>query len=64
MKGGSFTFADVHLLHDKCQKINPNCEVLYIDTPNWIKKKKKTPIKVIIHAFNMLQNAYIKSPRN
>ena len=41
MKGGSFTFADVHLLHDKCQKINPNCEVLYIDTPNWIKKKKK-----------------------
>ena len=45
MKGGSFTFPDVHLLHDKCQKMNPNCEVLYIDTPNWIKKKKKNTNK-------------------
>ena len=40
MKGGSFTFPDVDLLHDKFQKRNPNCEVLYIDTPNWIKKQK------------------------
>ena len=45
MKGGSFTFPDVDLLHDKCQKRNPNCEVLYIDTPNWIKKKNNKKIK-------------------
>ena len=30
-----------HLLYYKCQKINPNCERSYINSPNWIKNKRK-----------------------
>ena len=41
MKGSVFVFNCVHLLYYKCQKINPNCERSYINSPNWIKNKRK-----------------------
>ena len=41
MKGSVIVFNCVHLLYYKCQKINPNCERSYINSPNWIKNKRK-----------------------
>ena len=37
----------VQLFYYKCHKINQNCGVSYVDSPDWIKNKKKTinPIK-------------------
>ena len=42
MKGSDFIFDCVNLLHYKCHKINPKRGGLYIDSPDWIKDKKKT----------------------
>ena len=41
MKGSQFVFDYVQLLYYKCHKINPKCGRLYIDSPDWIKNKKK-----------------------
>ena len=37
-----FVFDYVHLLFDKCHKINPNHGGLYTDSPDWTKNKKVT----------------------
>ena len=42
MNVGDFIFDCIHLLYYKCHKINPNCRVSYIDSPDWIKNKKAT----------------------
>ena len=42
MKVGEFVFDYVHLLYYKCHKINLNLGGSYIDSPDWIKKKKPT----------------------
>ena len=44
MKGSEFVFDYVHLLYNKCYKVNPNCSGSYIDSPYWIKNKKATII--------------------
>ena len=40
MKCVEFAFGHVHLLYDKCHKINPNHGESYLDSPDWIKSKK------------------------
>ena len=40
MRGRDFVFDSVELLYHKCHKINFKCGGSYIDSPNWIKKKK------------------------
>ena len=40
MKYSEFVFDYAHLLHYKCHKINPNHGGSYIDSPDWIIKKK------------------------
>ena len=59
MKGSEIVFDYVQLLYYKCHKINPNCGGSYIDSPDWMKnKKKKTLInsinKKITNVFNTL----------
>ena len=39
MKGFSFIFNHVHLLQQKCHKINLNYGGWYTDSPDWIKNK-------------------------
>ena len=40
MKGSEFVFNCVHLLYDKCHKINPNRGRSYVDFPDLIKNEK------------------------
>ena len=40
MKGSVFVFDYVHLLHYKCHKLYPNRGVSYIDSRDWIQRKK------------------------
>ena len=42
MKGSDFVFDYVHLLYQKCHKINPNRRGSFVDSPDWIKNKKAT----------------------
>ena len=35
-------FDCVYSFYYKCHKINPNCDGLYKDSPDWIKNKKAT----------------------
>ena len=42
MKGSSFMFHSVQYLCYKCHKVNFKRAASYIDTPDWIKKKKAT----------------------
>ena len=42
MKGSDFIFDSVQLLYYKCHKINFNPGGSYVDSPDWIKKKKVT----------------------
>ena len=42
MKGSDFIFDSVQLLNYKCHKINFNPGGSYVDSPDWIKKKKVT----------------------
>ena len=44
IKGNSFVFDHVHFLYYKCHKINSNCDGIYIDGPNWIKKSNNNLI--------------------
>ena len=41
MKGSEFVFGYVHLLYYICYKMNSNRGGSYIDSNDWIKKKKK-----------------------
>ena len=41
-RGSNFTFDSVQLLYYKCRKINFKGGGSYIDSPDWIKKKKAT----------------------
>ena len=40
--GSELIFELVQLLYYKCQKVNFKCGGLYIDSPDWIKKKNAT----------------------
>ena len=42
MKGSDFIFNSVHLMYYKCHKVNIKRGGSYIDSPDWIKKKKAT----------------------
>ena len=42
MKGSDFILDCVHLLYYKHHKVNFKCGGSYIDSPDWIKKKKAT----------------------
>ena len=42
MRGSDFIFVCLNLLHYKCDKINIKRGGSYIDSPDWIKKKKAT----------------------
>ena len=56
MRGSDFIFESVQLMYYKCHKVNFKRGVLYIDFPDWIKKKKTTinPKKIqMIDIFNM-----------
>ena len=39
MKGSESVFDYVHLLYDKCYKVNQNRGRSYIDSTDWIKNK-------------------------
>ena len=41
MKDSEFAFVYVQLLYYECHKINPNRSESYIDSPDWIKTKKR-----------------------
>ena len=57
MKGSEFVFDYVHLLHNKCHKINPNCCGSYMDSPGWIKSKKATINPIIKEDNKCFQHA-------
>ena len=42
MKGSDFIFDGVNLLYYKCHKINFKRGGSYIESPDWMKKKKAT----------------------
>ena len=42
MRGSDFIFDSVQLLHYKCHKIDFKSSGSYINSPDWIKKKKAT----------------------
>ena len=42
MKGSDFVFDSVQLMYYTCHKVNFKRGVSYIDSPDWIKKKKAT----------------------
>ena len=42
MKGSDFIFDSVQLLYYKCHKVDFSGGASYIDSPDWIKKKKAT----------------------
>ena len=44
MEGREFVFASVNLLHFKFHRISLNCSASYIDSPKWLKEKKKSAI--------------------
>ena len=41
MKGIEFVFDSVQLLYYKCHKVNHNSGGSYIESPDWIKTKRK-----------------------
>ena len=52
IKDGGFIIDFIHLLHFKCHKINLDRGGLYIDSPNWLKNKKKTSINPMKKHYN------------
>ena len=58
MKDSEFVFDYVHLLYCKCHKVNPNRGRSCINSPDWIKNKKKKKeipsIKKITNVYNTL----------
>ena len=54
MRRSDFIFDSVQLNYYKCHKVNFRRGDLYIDSPDWIKKKKATILKMkMIDVFNM-----------
>ena len=53
MRGSDFLFDSVQLLYYKCNKIKFKRGGLYIDSPDWTKRKKAT-INNMINVFNVL----------
>ena len=47
MKGSDFIFDSVQILYYKCHKVNFSRGGSYIDSPDWIKKKKQQQIRKI-----------------
>ena len=52
MRGSDFIFDSVQLMYYKCHKVNFRGGGSYIDSPDWIKKKKATinPKNIMITA--------------
>ena len=42
MRGSNFIFDSMQILYYKYHKVNFSCDGSYIDSPDWIKKKKAT----------------------
>ena len=63
MKGSAFVHDYVQILYYKCHNINQNCCGSYVDSPDWIKTKKKTtnPINKKEKMLSMRCNSCIKS---
>ena len=40
MEGSEFVFDSVQLVYYKCHRVNFRCSSSYIDSPDWIKKRK------------------------
>ena len=40
MRGNDFIFDSVQFVYYKCHKVNFRCGGSYINSPDWIKKKK------------------------
>ena len=40
MKGSEIVFHYIYLMYYKCHKINPNRGGSYVNSPDWVKKKK------------------------
>ena len=57
MKGSEFAFDYVNILCYKCHKINPSCGESYIDSPDWIKRKKQTT-----NSINKKDNKFFEHP--
>ena len=55
MKCIDFVFDYIHLLYYKCHKINLNCGGSYIDSLDWVKKKKAT-----VNPINKKDNKYFQ----
>ena len=56
MKGSFFIIDSVQLMYYKCHKVNFRRGGSYIDSPDWVKKKKATiNPKNTVNVFNMLQ---------
>ena len=53
MRGSDFLFDSVQLLYYKCNKIKFKRGGLYIDAPDWTKRKKAT-VNNMINVFNVL----------
>ena len=50
MRGSDFIFDSVQLIYFKCHKVNLRRGGSYIDSPDWMKKKKTMKM---INVFNM-----------
>ena len=61
MKCSEFVFDYVHLLYYKCHKINPNHGGSYIDSPDWIKRKKQQKIPLKKGRLSIRCNSHVKS---
>ena len=41
IEGNSLVFDSINEMHYKCQRKSVNCSRSYIDSPDWIKRKKQ-----------------------
>ena len=55
MRRSIFIFDQVQLIYYRCHKVNFRCGGSYIDSPDWIKKKKATINPKMINFFSMRQ---------
>ena len=62
MKGNKSASDYVYLMYFKCHKINPNRGGSYVDSLDWIKKKKATvnPINKKDNMFSIRCNSHVK----
>ena len=49
MKSRDFIFDCVHSMYCKCHKTNLNCGRSYIDSPDWMKNKRKAVKNPVNH---------------